>query len=187
MEHVRRVAGASPSSVYNLFDGLSSLTVTLLARTFERLFAHLTGRVLAEDRPDGAVRALVDGHLEWVLGHQDEARFMYGAMALELAESKRDELAKLKAQLAVPAMEHLAALAGEGALPAWPESTLEFVVLGPAHEACRRYLAGGPVDLVGLRALLPDVAWRSVRGFAVSSRDPTAKRPRRQPNQPRPH
>jgi AcrR family transcriptional regulator len=166
IEDVRRAAGASPSSIYNLFDGLSSLTVTLLARTFERLFAHLTSRTLAEDRPDAAVRALVDGHLEWVLGHQDEARFMYGATALELAQVEREELAELKATLAVPVMMHLAALAGGGVLPAWPESTLEFVVLGPAHEASRRYLAGAPVDVTGLRALLPEVAWRAVSAFA---------------------
>jgi AcrR family transcriptional regulator len=167
IEDIRRVAGASPSSVYNLFDGLPSLTVALLARTFERLFAHVTSRALAEDGPDGAVRALVDGHLEWVLSHEDEARFMYGAMALELAADQREELAELKARLAVPVMEHLASLAGDDAWPAWPASTLEFVVLGPAHEACRRYLAGTAADLAGLRGLLPDVAWRSVTAFAA--------------------
>ena len=162
IEDIRRAAGASPSSVYNLFDGLPSLTVALLGRTFERLFAHVISRARAEDRPDAAVRALVDGQLEWVLGHEDEARFMYGAMALELATAEREELAKL----AVPVIEHLASLAGEGALPAWPASTLEFIVLGPAHEACRRYLAGAPMDLAGLRQLLPDVAWESVSAFA---------------------
>ena len=165
IEDIRRAAGASPSSVYNLFDGLPSLTAALLARTFERLFAHVTSRVLAEHRPDAAVRAAVDGHLEWVLGHEDEAAFMYQAMALELARTEREELAELKARLAIPVIEHLAALAGEGALPAWPASTLEFIVLGPAHEASRRYLAGGPVDLAALRQLLPDVAWESVSAF----------------------
>jgi AcrR family transcriptional regulator len=175
LEDIRRAAGASPSSVYNLFDGLPSLTVALLARTFERLFAHVTSRARAEDRPDAAVRALVDGHLEWVLGHEDEARFMYGAMALELATAQRAELAELKAELTVPVLEHLASLAGD-AWPAWPASTLEFIVLGPAHEACRRYLAGTPVDLAGLRGLLPDVAWKSVSAFAAAppARDPAA-------------
>jgi hypothetical protein len=43
---------------------------------------------------------------------------------------------------------------------------LEFVV-GPAHEACRRYLAGAPVDLAGLRQVLPDVAWESVSTCAA--------------------
>jgi len=166
IEDIRRAAGANPSSVYNLFDGLPSLTIALLVRTFERLFAHVIGRALAEDRPDAVVRALVDGHLEWVLGHEDEARFMYGAMALELATAEREELAELKAKLAVPVMKHLASLAGEGAWPPWPASTLEFIVLGPAHEACRRYLGGAPVDLAGLRRLLPDVAWESVSAFA---------------------
>ena len=116
------------------------------------------------------------GTCEWVLGHEDEARFMYGAMALELARAQREELAELKAKLAVPVMEHLASLAGEGALPAWPASTLEFIVLGPAHEACRRYLAGTPVDLAGLRGLLPDVAWESVSAFAAA-RQPGNQQP----------
>jgi AcrR family transcriptional regulator len=175
VEDIRRAAGASPSSFYNLFDGLPSLTAALLARTFERLFAHVASRVLAEDRPDGAVRALVDGHLEWVLAQEDEARFMYGAMTVELARTQREELAELKVKLAVPVMEHLASLAGEGGLPAWPASTLEFIVLGPAHEACRRHLAGAPVDLAGLRGLLQDVAWESVSAFAAApAREPTA-------------
>jgi AcrR family transcriptional regulator len=176
IEDIRRAAGASPSSVYNLFDGLPSLTTALLARTFERLFAHVTSRARAENRLDAAVRALVDGHLEWVLGHETQARFMYGATALELATAQQEELAELKAKLAAPVMEHLASLAGEGGLPAWPASTLEFIVLGPAHEACRRYLAGTPVDLAGLRRLLPDVAWKSVSAFAAASpaREPTA-------------
>lgn len=176
IEDVRRAAGASPSSVYNLFDGLPSLTIALLARTFERLFAHVTSRVLAEHRPDAAVRALVDGHLQWVLGHEDEARFMYGAMALELAKTAREELAELKARLAVPVMEHLTSLAVENAWPPWPASTLEFVVLGPAHEASRRYLAGGPVDLAGLRQLLPEEAWESVSAFAAApAREPPVR------------
>ena len=176
IEDIRRAARASPSSVYNLFDGLPSLTVALLTRTFERLFAHVSSRARAEDRLDAVIRALVDGHLEWVLGREDEARFMYEAMALELATAQREELAELKAKLAVPVTEHLASLVGEGALPAWPASTLEFIVLGPAHEACRRYLAGTPVDLTGLRGLLPDVAWKSVSAFAAASpaREPTA-------------
>ena len=176
IEDIRRAAGASPSSVYNLFDGLPSLTIALLARTFERLFANVTSRVLAEHRPEAAVRALVDGHLQWVLGQEDEARFMYQAMALELARTEREELAELKARLAVPVMRHLASMASEGALLAWPASTVEFIILGPAHEACRRYLAGAPVDLAGLRGLLPDVAWRSVSAFAAApAREPTAR------------
>jgi AcrR family transcriptional regulator len=166
IEDIRQAAGASPSSVYNLFDGLPSLAVALLIRTFGRLFAHITSRAQAETRPDAVIRAVVDGHLEWVLGHESEARFMYSAMALELASAQREELAELKAELAVPVMKHLASLAGEGALPVWPDSSLEFIVLGSTHEACRRYLAGAPVDLAGLRGLLPEVAWRSVSAFA---------------------
>jgi len=37
---------------------------------------------------------------------------------------------------------------------------LQTLLLGPAHEACRRHLAGEDVDLPALRELLPDLAWR---------------------------
>ncbi|HTE54570.1 MAG TPA: TetR/AcrR family transcriptional regulator [Kofleriaceae bacterium] len=161
IEDVRKAAGASPSSVYHLFDGLNQLVVALLARTFERLLGHMTARVLAADTAERAVRALVESHLEWVTAHRDQARFMYQAMALELAGPDRERLLQRKAELKQPLLEHLGANVARAA-PGWPVVALELVLLGPSHEACRRWLAGGEVDLEWMRATLPELAWRSI-------------------------
>lgn len=160
IEDIRKTAGASPSSVYHLFGGLPGIVVALLTRTFERSITHLTTRVAEATTAEEAVHALVDGHLEWVQQNQDEARFMYQAMATELAGETRAAVLAAKDDLKRPLFESLSRFAD--ALPSWPVLTTEFVLLGPAHEACRRYFAGADVDLTWLRAHLPDLAWRSL-------------------------
>jgi AcrR family transcriptional regulator len=158
IEDVRKAAGASPSSVYHQFDGLPGLTVALLTRTFERLLGHLAARIAPTTTAEAAVRALVDGHMEWVLAHEDEARFMYQAMALELAAGERDALMAAKDELKAPVFGHL-----ERFMPGRHALALEIVLLGPSHEACRRYLAGGDLDPDWMRSTLPELAWRSAR------------------------
>jgi AcrR family transcriptional regulator len=159
IEDIRKAAGASPSSIYHLFGGLPGIVVALLVRTFERAVTHVVARVAAAATAEEAVRTLVDAHLEWVQQNPDDARFMYQAMAAELAGEVRAEVLAAKDELKGPL---LAALARFDDLSAWPPLTLEFVLLGPAHEACRRYFTGADVDLTELRSTLPTVAWRAL-------------------------
>jgi AcrR family transcriptional regulator len=160
IEDIRKAAGASPSSMYHLFGGLPGIVVALLTRTFERSIVHLTARVSVAKTAEEAVNALVDGHLEWVQRNQDDARFMYQAMAAELAGETRAAVLAAKDDLKQPLFAELTRFAD--ALPSWPPLTTEFVLLGPAHEACRRYFAGADVDLNWLRETLPALAWRSL-------------------------
>ncbi|HEX8701814.1 MAG TPA: TetR/AcrR family transcriptional regulator [Myxococcaceae bacterium] len=163
IEDIRRAAGASPSSVYHLFDGLPGLTLALLTRTFERLFAHLAERVTAARTAEASVVALVDGHLEWILSHPDEGRFMYQAMSLELGADAAETLQARKAELLLPIVLHMGRFITEGTLPPWPPLLLDVVLLGPSHEACRRFLAGAPIDPQWMRTTLPQLAWQSVK------------------------
>ncbi|MEZ4449107.1 MAG: TetR/AcrR family transcriptional regulator [Nannocystaceae bacterium] len=165
IEQIRRAAGASPSSVYHHFDGRAGVILALLIRTFERLFAHLAGRVVAHEGAEASVRALVDGHLEWVLEHRDEARFLYQAMSLEvLPAAEVAALVDAKARLLAPIVAHFTRFIAEGALPPWSPTMLDVVLLGPSHEACRRFLGGAELDPAWMRGVLPGLAWRSLAG-----------------------
>lgn len=159
IEDIRKAAGASPSSVYHLFGGLAGIVEALLIRTFEHSIGHLVARLADAGSAAQAVHALVDGHLEWVAAHPDEARFMYQAMSVELAGDSRAAVLAAKEEFKRPLFERLARFD----LPAWPPLTIEFVLLGPAHEACRHYFAGEDVDFGWLRAHLPELATRMVR------------------------
>lgn len=162
IEEIRQEAGASPSSVYHQFRGLPDLTLALLLRTFERLFTHLAGRVRTGRTAQRAVKGLVAAHVEWILEHPEEGRFMYQAMSLEMAADGRSVLEKRKAELLQPIVERFAPFIVEGALPKWSPLQLDVVLLGAAHEACRRYLAGAPIDPAWMRTTLPKLAWRSI-------------------------
>ncbi len=177
IEEVRKRAGASPSSVYHLFDGMPALIVALLVRTFERLFTHLAARVLRTSNAEAAVIALVDGHLEWVLRHVKEARFMYQAMALELGDDGNATLPTAKAALLAPVVEHFQQFVRAGSLPRWSPLVFDLVLLGPSHEACRRHLAGGDVSAKWMRSALPPLAWKCVAPARRAR--PPQRRPRR--------
>ncbi|XXY45033.1 TetR/AcrR family transcriptional regulator [Sorangium sp. So ce269] len=158
IEDIRKEAGASPSSVYHLFEDFPALVAALLGRTFERLLGYVTARVLAARTARTAVRALVEAHLTWVFEHEAEARFMYQALALELdghhRAALRDEKARLKAEVTAHLTE-LGVFSGARS----SEVVLDVVLLGPAHQACRLYLsAPGAVDPAWMKATLPDLA-----------------------------
>ncbi|WP_063815829.1 TetR/AcrR family transcriptional regulator [Sorangium cellulosum] len=158
IEDVRKEAGASPSSVYHLFEDFPALVAALLERTFARLAGAMTARVLAARTARSAVRALVEAHLTWVFEHEAEARFMYQALALELDGHHRAALRETKARLKAEMTAHLAEL-GVFSGARSSEVTLDVVLLGPAHQACRAYLsAPGVVDPAWMRATLPDLA-----------------------------
>jgi hypothetical protein len=40
---------------------------------------------------------------------------------------------------------------------------LDVIVLGSTHEACRRWLAGAPIEPRFLRRVLPILAWQAVQ------------------------
>lgn len=162
IETVRREAGASPSSVYNLFADLGDLTLALAIRTFERLFHHLAERVARTRSARGLVLALVEGHLEWILAHPVEGRFLYQVTALELGKDASARLLQQKAELLRPVVARFEAFVAEGSLPAWSPLAFDVVLLGPTHEACRRYLAGAPLDPEWMRRTLPRLAWKTV-------------------------
>ncbi len=163
IEDIRKAAGASPSSVYHQFGGLPDLTLALLVRVFERLFGRLALGVRRARTAEQAVKALVRGHLDWMLRHRDEARFMYQAMTLELASDLNHVLQARKAELLAPILQKLMPFVRTGELPNWSPTLLDVVMLGPTHEACRRFLAGAELDPAWLRRHLPELAWRSVK------------------------
>ncbi|MEZ4446107.1 MAG: TetR/AcrR family transcriptional regulator [Polyangiaceae bacterium] len=166
IEHIRREAGASPSSVYHQFAGIEELMLALLIRTFTRLFGHLTAEVGRTRRAHTAVERLVASHIDWVMANPDEARFMYQAMSLELGSQVTAELQAEKARLLAPIARHLQPFIEAGELPAWPPLLFDVVLMGATHEACRRYLAGAPLDTGWMRATLPRLAWNSLVGLS---------------------
>lgn len=166
IEDIRKAAGASPSSVYHLFEhGLPQVIAALLERTFERRYSFVTERVLKTKTAKTAVIALVEAHLDWVMGHQSEARFMYQALSLELDDGYRDGVRETKRSLKEALCAHLADL---GVIPEGDagQGALDVLLLGVTHQACRsHFIAPGSVDLKWARRELPALTWTLARAL----------------------
>lgn len=180
IEDIRKAAGASPSSVYHLFEGLPELIAALLERTFVRRYREVTAKVVKTKTAEAAVLGLVEAHIAWVLGHEVEARFMYRALALDFDGAHRQELRATKEQLKAELVAHLRAL---GVLDdsAVPETMIDVVLLGTTHQACRSLLttSGSSVDVKWMKKTLPELAWRTVR--AIEKKPAAAPRKRSTP------
>lgn len=163
IEDIRKAAGASPSSVYHLFRGLPELIAALLERTFVRRYASVTEAVLRTKTAKEAVTAMVDAHLAWVFAHPVEARFMYRALALDLDGGYRESLRATKERLKLDLLAHLAKV-GVARKPNGGEATIDILLLGTTHQACRTWLSSPKaVDRRWMKRVLPALAWRTAR------------------------
>lgn len=164
IEEIRKQAQASPSSIYHHFGGMETITLALLERTFARLFGHLAARVTPTKTARACVEALVLGQVDWVLENPVEARVMYQLMTLEMSGAVSTTLTTRKAELLAPVVAHFAGFIERGRLPAWSPLMFDVVLLGVAHESCRRHLSGASIEPDWMRTELPRLAWRSITG-----------------------
>jgi hypothetical protein len=91
-------------------------------------------------------------------------------LAVEFSSSGGKHLRAEKAKLLGPVLDVFSRHIARGTLPAWSPIQLDVVLLGPSHEACRRYLAGAELDPDWLRETLPELAYRSLARRARAPR-----------------
>jgi AcrR family transcriptional regulator len=149
-------SGVSNGSVYHHFGSRGGVLGELYRDSYERCVASLVpaldGRPAADVVPE-----LVSRYLDWIVANQARARFIYAASAEgEVPDGKTVILGPVAAWF-VQRMER-----GEvRALPVW---ALDPVVMGPAHECARRFLAApGQFDLGTARRLAAEAAWAVAR------------------------
>ncbi len=164
---IRVRSGASPSSLYHHFGGLEQIALSLLRRCFERLFTALLQAVVSTEGARAGVHALVSRYLEWLNEQPNEARFIYLMSGTELPLEAGRELAAFKAQINAPLLAHFGPYVQSGALPALAAPLYDVVIMGPAHEFGRRYLAGAAgLELSEAQRILPSAAWAAIHSLA---------------------
>jgi len=164
LARVRKATGVSTGSIYHQFgdrDGLLDAAFESLAQEYR---AFVSARVARDGRSASRyVRALVAAHLEWVFEHPDEARAMFRtrrALSPERAVEVRRSTGAFVGEL----LRGLHAVAKPREIVPMTSAIAAAVVLGPAHELARQWLAGRLPELDRARAVatLADAAWRSV-------------------------
>ncbi len=157
IDDVRRRSGASVGSIYHHFGGKEGIEAAL----YLEILGDYQARVIrALGRARGAeegVRSLVRTHLRWVERNPERARFLLRAGTARAAAG--EDLQRLNRILAETVKDWIER-------PGIREMSLEVfyaVVVGPAQELSRLWLAGRLESLRPVEEELAEAAWRAAR------------------------
>jgi AcrR family transcriptional regulator len=162
IQDIREESGASIGSIYHAFAGKDAIAAELLSSTVDAWQRSLVARLDGASDAEGFVRSAVEHYLDWVVTSPDRARFLLHAPRARLEEGARERVkernAELSRDLRARIKPHL------GALRAMPMDLLIPVVIGPAMEWSRQWLAGyAKSSPEQARRALADAAWAAVR------------------------
>ncbi|MBG0829834.1 TetR/AcrR family transcriptional regulator [Planomonospora sp. ID67723] len=155
------VSGASNGSIYHHFGSRGGVVAELYRESFAELVGAMA--LALDDRPaEAVVPELAGRFLDWIVENPTRGEFVYRASVAGLLAE--DGVAEFKARVMAPLAEWFEARTACGELRPVPAWALDAVVMGPAHECARRYLAGP--DSFDLKLARPEVehaVWAIVR------------------------
>jgi AcrR family transcriptional regulator len=153
---VRRRSGASVGSIYHHFGGKEELADAVY---LEGLRDYQRGILaLLERDPDAerGIKGIVRHHLRWVAANPALARFLLRRRAIDEQAVNRDILHATATWFARQV--------GAGRMRKLPLDVTYALLVGPAHEFSRHWLAGRvhtPIERA--QPPLADAAWRALR------------------------
>jgi AcrR family transcriptional regulator len=156
--------GVSSGSLYHHFGSVDGLAAALYARCMAELLDAITDALEGSRTARAGVHAMVRAYLGFTRDNRPAAHFVHASSYAGFLPAHTGRIAETKtprmARIATWLRPHVAA----GRIVDLPEPLLEMLVIGPAAETSRRWLAGAPgVDLEQAARLLPERIWRSVR------------------------
>jgi AcrR family transcriptional regulator len=156
---VRELSGASTGSIYHHFGDKEGLAAALYVeglRDYQRGFLRVLRREADAER---GVKALVRHHLRWVAAHPDLARFLLAGRP----PGDTQELTAMNRDVLTAAAEWFE----RHGLRRMPDDVLYAVLIGPAQEFCRHWLAGRTRSSIrSAERKLAEAAWRALRDEA---------------------
>lgn len=160
VDEVRRLSGASVGSIYHHFGDKEGLAAALYVeglRDYQGGYLEIVRR-----RPDAerGIKAVVRHHLRWVAAHPDLARFLLSGPPPGAGK----QLEPMNRELFAVTREWVdAEVAGRRMRP-MPRELMYAVLIGPAHEFSRHWLAGRTsTSMRTVERVLAQAAWDALR------------------------
>ncbi len=161
---IRERSGASTGSIYHAFSGKDAIAAELLAGTLDHWQRTLLARLERETTAEGLVRGAVEHFVDWVAQAPDRARFLFHSPRARLESAAQEGLQARNAELLVALKAMFRPHVKARALRALPTSLLLPIIVGPAMEWARTWLAGrSPTGPAEARRVLADAAWAALR------------------------
>lgn len=157
-------SGASVGSIYHHFGDREGVLYALYHQCFVACFDELKQAVQSETSAKAGIIALVSTYLDWITSHPQCGRFMYEASGGELLLNHHDQIKVFKSEFYAAIMQWMEPHITSGEIIALPPWAYDVIMMGPAHEFARRWLAGmREMPLTTAQTVIADAIWRAIQ------------------------
>jgi AcrR family transcriptional regulator len=159
MELVLQRSGASVGSLYHHFGGKEGLADTLYTECLGAYHRGAFARLSAATSSEGGVRSIVEHHLDWIVGHTDQARFLLAYRDHEIRPAS-EELRSLN-RVFYGQLETWIGERAVASLPPLPAVISQWI--GPTHNFSRHWLTRQVrVEPAEAKPFLSSSAWHAL-------------------------
>ncbi|WNG39031.1 TetR/AcrR family transcriptional regulator [Archangium violaceum] len=160
---IRARSGASTGSIYHVFPSKDAIAAALYLEILKQYQGELLRELQRHHTAKEGIEALVRFHLEWTQEHADETRFLVVAREASQVVAAEANIVEQNRKFFGEVLEWLQPHIRQGAVEAMPFALFFSVILGPAQELLREWLAGRTkVDMRAAIPILAAAAWRAV-------------------------
>jgi AcrR family transcriptional regulator len=139
---IRARARASNGSFFHFFASKKELAATLFLETLQRYHAAILVALEPGLSAQAGIDRLIRAHLDWVVEHRREARYLFEISRGDWTEELRDKQRALNVRFAEGIERWRAPLVTRGELLPLPQAVFGSQIIGPAQIFCRAYLSG---------------------------------------------
>jgi AcrR family transcriptional regulator len=164
IDDVRALSGASVGSIYHHFGGKEGLAAALYVEGLDDYQRGLLKALRDHTDAEAGTKAVVGHHLRWVQSHRKLAQFLLTRRAPEVRLASQAGLRDLNRVLFAELDEWLGRHVAAGTVEDLSRDAFYAVVIGPAQEVSRHWLAGRTrASLTRLEGELANAAWKAIR------------------------
>ncbi|MEX0168852.1 TetR/AcrR family transcriptional regulator [Streptomyces sp. LMG1-1-1.1] len=160
---VSAASGVSLGSLYHHFGSFDGLAAALYIRCTERLCGEVVTALARARTARTGVRAVISAYLRFTEEHPDAALFLHASACSGYLVAHADRIREAREPLLAAIGAWMRPRVEAGEIAPMPGPVIEALVIGPAAETARRWLARThDVDLAEAARILPDRVWRSL-------------------------
>lgn len=165
LAHIRARSGASTGSIYHQFSGKDALAGELYAHALEQYQLSLLAMLSRCRTARAGITGIVRHYLGWTEEHPELARFLFEARRDQAIAVVEERIAALNRVLFARVLGWMAPFVRERQLRKLPMELWVAVILGPASEYARDWLAGrARTAMSEAQRVLAEAAWQAVAG-----------------------
>ncbi|MCB8944480.1 MAG: TetR/AcrR family transcriptional regulator [Ardenticatenaceae bacterium] len=157
-------SGASVGSIYHHFGDREGVLYALYDQCFTTCFNELKQTVESETSARAGIMALVSHYLGWIASHPQCGRFMYEVSGGDHLPNHYDQIMTFKAEFYASIMQWMQPHIASGKIVALPPWAYDVIMMGPAHEFARRWLAGmREMSIAAAQTVIAEAIWRAIQ------------------------